>query len=59
MSITFKLICTIGLIFSIADQSEHEKTISVLLNGVESTVEILDDMDIQVYIVTIKTRHYT
>lgn len=29
------------------DQSEHEKTISVLLNGVESTVEFLDGIDIQ------------
>lgn len=38
----------IVLICFITDQSEHEKTISVLLNGVESTVEILDVMDVQV-----------
>lgn len=36
-------------VYSIVDQSEHEKTISVLLNGVESTVEFLDGIDIQVY----------
>ncbi|XP_061189552.1 uncharacterized protein LOC133197495 [Saccostrea echinata] len=29
------------------DQGEHEKTICVLLNGVESTVEVLDGADMQ------------
>ena len=41
--------CNIILMYVITDQGEHEKTISVLLNGVESTVEFLDGIEIQVH----------
>ena len=43
--------------YVITDQGDHEKTISVLLNGVESTVEFLDGIEIQVHTDSWKQDH--